>query len=135
MKIQVIDTPRGRRFLWIDKDYTGKTIELTTEQLFAPNNCVYEKMEVRRKDALYISDGVIHWVGTQADYASFCNLGSLGDYRHRLEATEFEDGDEIIISPMPDKKPTNYFERLYWASMMVFDYSMATKLYYDEKAA
>lgn len=134
MKIQVIDTPRGRRFLWIDKDHTGRPLELTAEQLRTPNNCVFEKMEIRRKGALWITEGEIHWVGTHADCASFCKLGPLGQYRQQLDATEFEDGDEITISPMLNKKPMRNFERVYWYSMMVLDYAPSTKLY-EEKAA
>ena len=134
MKIQVIDTQRGRRFLWIDKDYLGKPLELTAERLRAPSICQFEKIEVRRKDALWIPGGEIHWVGTQGDCASFCNLGPLGRYRQDLNAAEFEDGDEITILPMTNKKPMPYFERMYWSSMMVLDYDPKTKLY-EEKAA
>jgi len=59
------------------------------------------------------------------DCASFC-LGPLGEYRQQLDASEFEDGDEIIISPATSKKPKPYFERLYWSSMMLLDYAPST---------
>ena len=131
MIIQVIDTSRGRRFLWADKDHMGKPLELTAEQMRAPDICQFESMEIRRNGTLWVPKGEIRWTGTHSSCPSFCNLGQLGQYRQQLKADEFKDGDEILISPATNKKPMPYFERLYWSSMMGLDYAPTTELYHE----
>lgn len=129
MQIQVIDTPRGSRFLWIDKDALGKPLEFTAERLFAPNQCKLERLEIHRGKQILVADGTIQWVGTHGDCPVFCNLGWLGRYRQQLNAGDFEDGDILIISPMAGRVPVTYFEKLFWLSMSAFCYEPQTNLY------
>ena len=129
MEIQVIDTPRGMRFLWIGIDPRDNPLEFTAEQLFAPNQCKREKLEIRRGEQILVADGEIQWSGTHDAGPTFCNLGWLGRYRKQLNAGDFEDGDVLIISPMAGREPVTYFERLYWSSMLAFTYARRTGLY------
>ncbi len=129
MKIEVINTPRGRRFLWIDNDSAGLPIDHTSERLSAPEFCSYETVRVHRANKELVSAAEICWAGTHGDCPSFIRMGSWGAYRQELRAQEFDAGDVITISPRKDKKPTSYFDRMYWSGLQILSYGRGNELY------
>ncbi|HWP61373.1 MAG TPA: hypothetical protein VN495_02110 [Candidatus Paceibacterota bacterium] len=126
MEIEVIDTPRGRRFLWVDYDHNRRALECTTERLIAPGCAVYEQLNVTRQGEV-IHSGFIEWVHN--DCPCFTRLGSLGDFRHELMAAEFEPGDKLEIVLIKGQKPALFWGRLLWSSMQLLNYGPQTRLY------
>lgn len=110
--IVVIDTPRGKRFLW-SRGYS----EYTSDVLNRPYYALNEEVSVYRAGER-IQHGSIEWVGTHGAYPCFHGLIPGREYAGQLLAEEYELGDIIAIESWKHKIPYGNFRELYWSALL-----------------
>ncbi|MGH7141209.1 MAG: hypothetical protein ACREGH_01055 [Minisyncoccia bacterium] len=124
MKIEVIETPRGNRFLWIQQvGGTQITDEEHTAQVLHAPGCAVSEPVVIKRNGEEIASGTMCWIGTQGDHPCFYQLGGVfGEYCRPLNACDMKPCDEIIISPLEGKSPSTFFERTLWAEFTILSF-------------
>lgn len=134
MLITIINTPRGKRFMWSEKiEGEGRIQEYTVSILLAPSIASGEGIEIRRSGTI-VAKGTISWIGTHASRPAFCIESGGEGCRRGIYADDFKMDDVIKITPArPPEEVSLYFERFYWSSMLLLDYGEESKLYNKRK--
>lgn len=115
LRIEVIDTPRGKRFL-----YNGQDNELTAKTLTPPFDASWEKIEVQRIGRKRKQHGYLY----VHSRAGPCLCLSRRDYLRELNASEFKACDVLLITPGhqgDSKVPHGLFKESYWAKLTILD--------------
>ena len=133
MLIRVIDTPYGRRFSWkYPSEYSDDDEEeLTAKTLWAPRISCFEEISVNRRGNI-IAKGNIYEVGTHGSFPAFVGLALLlpVEYPILIRASEFENGDQIVIQPAhKNEEVSPFFDKTYWTHMTLLSHAAQRPLY------
>lgn len=126
MKIEVIDTPRGIRFLWCFEDLGGISREYTVDILELPPERRGEKIVILASDGTEVTSGLVNencFVGLDQ------NL--FGWYPNYIRSDQVEAGWTIEFTARPafDEESSYCFERRFASGLFGLDYDTENPLY------
>ncbi len=126
MKLEVIDTPRGLRFLWSFTDLAGTPHEYTVDYLELPPERRGEKIIIRTADGTEVTSGLVN-----ENCFDGLDHSLFGDYPNYIRPEHVEAGWTIEFKPRPahDEEPEYCFERKFISGLFGLDYDTENTLY------
>ncbi|MDB5189552.1 MAG: hypothetical protein JWL82_509 [Parcubacteria group bacterium] len=129
LRIEVISTPRGRRFLFRAIDGN----ELTALRLTPPRDCLDETIQIIRDGNVAFS-GIISPFSKGGHY--FRGSGALGlsEFTSVLTDDHVRVGDVLIIRPSTARRtsPSGLFNETFWAKLTYCDVDDSLNAYLTE---
>lgn len=129
MKIEIIATPRGLRFLWCFIDMMGAPREYTADYLELPPERRGEKIIIRTADGTEVTSGLVN-----ENCLDGLDRSLFGDYPNYIRPEHVEAGWTIEVRPRPahNEEASIFFERRFISGLFGLDYDTENPLYWEK---